>query len=76
MGKQTTIIKLKDLVPRDFEKNNESMFFLKNNIKSAIIDAKIENDCDVEIELLDESYNKYAPLINCLANAIISEWNE
>lgn len=72
------IIKLTDIVDKNFEKTNESMFFLRNKIKSAIVDTKIENggDVKVELEMLNESYNKYAPIINCLANAIISEWNE
>lgn len=74
---KTVTIKLSDLVDKNFEKTNESMFFLKNKIKSSIIDIKIENeeDVDINIEMLDSSYNKYAPVINCLANAIISEWN-
>ena len=72
------IIKLTDLVNKDFEKTNESMFFLRNSIKSAIVDAKIENGSNtkIKLEMLDTSYNKYAPIINCLANSIISEWNE
>ena len=72
------VIKLTDIVEKNFEKSNESMYLLRNKIKSIIVDTKIENggDVKVEIEMLNESYNKYAPIINCIANAIISEWNE
>lgn len=72
------VIKLTDIVEKNFEKSNESMYLLRNKIKSIIVDTIIENggDVKVEIEMLNESYNKYAPIINCLANAIISEWNE
>lgn len=72
------VIKLTDIVEKNFEKSNESMYLLRNKIKSIIVDTKIENggDVKVEIEMLNESYNKYAPIINCVANAIISEWNE
>ena len=72
------LIKLRDIVNKDFEKTFETMLFLKSKIKKAIITAKIENGKNekIELEYLEESYNPNYKLINVLAKSILSEWNE
>ena len=73
-----TNIILKDFINENFNKSTENLFFLKVKTKSAIIDAKINNGKNeiIKFEYISESKNKYAKIINALADSILSEWEE
>ena len=71
------LIKMIDLInPDEFKRTSDETFFLGNNIKSLIVDSKIENPKDsITIELIKyDSLN--AKIINALAKGVASEWED
>ena len=71
------LIKMIDLInPNEFKRTSEETFFLGNNIKSLIVDSKIENPKDpITIELI-KSDSVNAVVINSLAMSVASEWED
>ena len=71
------LIKMIDLInPDEFKRTSEETFFLGNNIKSLIVDSKIENPKDsITIELI-KSDSLNAEIINALAMSVASEWED
>ena len=71
------LIKMIDLInPDEFKRTSDETFFLGNNIKSLIVDSKIENPKDsITIELI-KSDSVNAVVINSLAMGVASEWED
>ena len=71
------LIKMIDLInPDEFKRTSEETFILANNIKSLIVDSKIENPKDsITIELI-KSDSVNAVVINSLAMSVASEWED
>lgn len=71
------LIKMIDLInPDEFKRTSDETFFLGNNIKSLIVDSKIENPKDsITIELI-KSDSLNAKIINALAKGVASEWED
>ena len=71
------LIKMIDLInPDEFKRTSDETFFLGNNIKSLIVDSKIENSKDsITIELI-KSDSLNAKIINALAKGVASEWED
>lgn len=70
-------IKLRDLInPSDFKKTSEETYFLSNQIKSIIVDTKIEKPNEkICLELIN-SDSKNAQILNALAKSVASEWED
>ena len=71
------LIKMIDLInPDEFKRTSDETFFLANNVKSLIVDSKIENPKDsITIELI-KSDSLNAKIINALAKSVASEWED
>ena len=71
------LIKMIDLInPDEFKRTSEETFILANNVKSLIVDSKIENPKDsITIELI-KSDSVNAVVINSLAMSVASEWED
>lgn len=71
------LIKMIDLInPDEFKRTSEETFFLVNNIKSEIVDSKIEKPKEpIYIELI-KSDSLNAKIINALAKSVASEWED
>ena len=71
------LIKMIDLInPDEFKRTSEETFILANNVKSLIVDSKIENPKDsITIELI-KSNSLNAKIINALAKDVASEWED
>ena len=71
------VIKIIDLIdPNSFKRSSDETFFLTNNIKSEIVDSKIEKPKEpIYIELI-KSDSLNAQIINALAKDVASEWED
>lgn len=71
------VIKIIDLIdPNNFKRSSDETFFLTNNIKSEIVDSKIEKPKEpIYIELI-KSDSLNAQIINALAKDVASEWED
>lgn len=71
------LIKMIDLInPDEFKRTCEESFILANNVKSLIVDSKIEHPREpIYIELI-KSDSLNAKIINALAKSVASEWED
>ena len=71
------VIKIIELIdPNNFKRSSDETFFLANNIKSEIVDSKIEKPKEpIYIELI-KSDSLNAQIINALAKDVASEWED
>ena len=71
------VIKIADFInPDEFKRTSEETFLISNEIKSLIVDSKIDNPKEkISIELIkSESLN--ARIINALAGSVASKWED
>lgn len=71
------LIKMIDLInPDEFKRTSEETFILANNVKSLIVNSKIEKPKEpIYIELI-KSDSLNAQIINALAKDVASEWED